>query len=99
VLTNQADEVHPSQITPENFYLNRRAFVRIASAAGIGLASSVVFPQFLDGQDRRPQGKKGPYDVDDEVNKYKDITTYNNFYEIGVDKSDPSSPLDLQLSS
>ena len=86
----QTDKVHPSEITPENVYLNRRAFIRIASAAGIGLASSVVFPQLLDGQDRWPQGKKGPYDVDDEVNKYKDITTYNNFYEFGVDKGDPS---------
>lgn len=90
MLIKQANEVHPSDITPENVYLNRRAFIRIASAAGIGLASSVVFPQLLDGQDRWPQGKKGPYDVDDEVNKYKDITTYNNFYEFGVDKSDPS---------
>jgi sulfoxide reductase catalytic subunit YedY len=90
VLIKQADELHPSEITPENVYLNRRAFIRIASAAGIGLASSVVFPQLLDGQDRWPQGKKGPYDVDDEVNKYKDITTYNNFYEYGIDKSDPS---------
>ena len=90
MLIKQANEVHPSDITPENVYLNRRAFIRIASAAGIGLASSVVFPQLLDGQDRWPQGKKGPYDVDDEVNKYRDITTYNNFYEFGVDKSDPS---------
>ena len=90
MLLKQADEVHPSEITPEDVFLNRRTFIRIASAAGIGLASSVVFPQLLDGQDRWPEGKKGPYDVDDEVNKYKDITTYNNFYEFGVDKGDPS---------
>ena len=85
-----ADQIHPSEITPENVYLNRWMFIRIASAAGIGLASFVVFPQFLVGQDRWPQGKKGPFDVDDNVNKFKDITTYNNFYEFGVDKSDPS---------
>ena len=90
MLIKQAEEIRPSEITPENVYLNRRAFIRIASAAGIGLASSAVFPQFLDSQDRWPQGKKGLYDVDDEVSKHKDITTYNNFYEFGVDKSDPS---------
>ncbi|MCX6142615.1 MAG: protein-methionine-sulfoxide reductase catalytic subunit MsrP [Ignavibacteriales bacterium] len=90
MIRKQTDEVHPSEITPENVYLNRRTFIRIASAAGIGLASSVVFPQILYGQDRWQQGKKGPYDVGDEVSKFKDITTYNNFYEFGVDKSDPS---------
>jgi methionine sulfoxide reductase catalytic subunit len=90
VQREQANQIHPSEITPENVYLNRRAFIRIASAAGIGLASSVVFPQLLLGQDRWPQGKKGPFDVDEEVNTFKDITTYNNFYEFGVDKSDPS---------
>jgi sulfoxide reductase catalytic subunit YedY len=42
------------------------------------------------GQDRWPRGKKGPYDADEEVNAFKDITTYNNFYEFGVDKSDPA---------
>jgi len=90
VLIKQADELHPSEITPENVYLNRRTFIRIASAAGIGLASSAVFPHLLDSQDRWPQGKKGPYDVSEEVNKFKDITTYNNFYEFGVDKGDPA---------
>jgi sulfoxide reductase catalytic subunit YedY len=90
VQREQANQIHPSEITPENVYLNRRAFIRIASAAGIGLASSVVFPQLLLGQDRWPQGRKGPFDVDEEVTTFKDITTYNNFYEFGVDKSDPS---------
>ena len=90
MLIKQADRILPSEITPENIYLNRRTFIRMASAAGIGLASSVVFPRILDGQDRWPSGKKGSYDVDDEVNKFKDIRTYNNFYEFGVDKSDPS---------
>jgi sulfoxide reductase catalytic subunit YedY len=43
-----------------------------------------------DAQDRWPKGKKGPYDTDEEVNTFKEITTYNNFYEFGTDKSDPS---------
>jgi sulfoxide reductase catalytic subunit YedY len=90
VPTKPAIDADPSEITPEHVYLNRRAFVRLASAAGIGLASSVVFPEFLSGQERWARGKKGPFDVDDEVNKFKDISTYNNFYEFGVDKSDPS---------
>src|SRR5438067_504859 len=30
------------------------------------------------------------YDIDETPNSYKDITTYNNFYEFGLDKSDPA---------
>jgi sulfoxide reductase catalytic subunit YedY len=64
--------------------------MRSASLAGIGLASQLLLPERLFAQDRWPRGKKGPYDTDEESNSYKDITTYNNFYEFGVDKSDPA---------
>jgi sulfoxide reductase catalytic subunit YedY len=64
--------------------------MRTASAAGLGLASSLLFPELLTADDRWPRGKKGPYDTDEEVNTFKEITTYNNFYEFGVDKSDPA---------
>jgi len=41
-------------------------------------------------QDSKPQ-PRGPYDTDEKVNSYKDITTYNNFYEFGTDKDDPAA--------
>jgi len=31
-----------------------------------------------------------PYDTDEKQNSYKDATTYNNFYEFGIDKDDPA---------
>jgi sulfoxide reductase catalytic subunit YedY len=34
--------------------------------------------------------KPSPYDTDEKLNSYRDITTYNNFYEFGLDKSDPA---------
>ena len=34
--------------------------------------------------------KKSAYTVDEKVNSYKEITTYNNFYEYGTDKGDPA---------
>lgn len=89
MLIKRVEDVKSSEITPEHLYLGRREFIRAASAAGLGLASAVVVPQLAVGQDRWPKGKKGPYDVDEEVNTFKQITTYNNFYEFGVDKSDP----------
>lgn len=33
----------------------------------------------------------GPYDTDDAQTPYRDVTTYNNFYEYGVDKDDPAA--------
>ncbi|MFO0587041.1 MAG: protein-methionine-sulfoxide reductase catalytic subunit MsrP [Polyangiaceae bacterium] len=33
---------------------------------------------------------KSPYSIDEPPTPYKDVTTYNNFYELGTDKSDPA---------
>ena len=32
----------------------------------------------------------GPYDTDEEPTSYQAVTTYNNFYEFGLDKGDPA---------
>ena len=34
--------------------------------------------------------KKSSYNTKEKQNSFKDITTYNNFYELGVDKGDPA---------
>jgi sulfoxide reductase catalytic subunit YedY len=90
MLLRKSGDIKPSEITPEHLYLDRREFLRTASVAGLGIASEILFPEFLSSQDRWPRGKKGPYDTDEEPNSFKDVTTYNNFYEFGVDKGNPS---------
>lgn len=90
MLIKRKEDIASSEITSESLYFNRREFIRTASAFGVGLATRSIFPESLMAQDKWPKGKKGPYDTDEEVNSYKDITTYNNFYEFGTDKSDPS---------
>lgn len=79
-----------SEITPEETYVNRRQFIRAAAAMGIGMAANHALPSVVRAQDRWPQGKKGPYDTDEKVSTYQEITTYNNFYEFGTDKADPA---------
>ncbi len=37
-----------------------------------------------------PGGGKSPYSTDEEATGYKETTTYNNYYELGLDKSDPA---------
>ena len=67
-----------SEITPENIYRKRRSFIK---KLGFG-ASTLAFSSFpiinnALGKDR------------DELTSYKDITTYNNYYEFGTSKGDP----------
>ncbi len=76
MLIRQGDEVPASEITPESLYLGRREFI---AAAG-GAALSAMLPTGLLS---RGQGNDDPtpYDV---------VTTYNNYYEFGTGKDDPS---------
>ena len=87
---NKIPRVPSSEITPESLYYTRRSWLGMVGLAGV----SMVSPSLLGGgvvppQDRWPQGKKGPYDTDEKPSTFKEITTYNNFYEFGTDKSDP----------
>lgn len=92
MLIKHADDIKSSEITAEKLYRSRREFIRTASVAAVSVAAGIALPNnaLADSQDRWPQGKKGPYDTDEEVNSFKEITTYNNFYEFGTDKSDPA---------
>ena len=92
MLIKRSDDIASSEITNESLYRGRREFIRAVSLATAGLAAASAFQEqlFASPQDRWPKGKKGPYDTDEEVNTLKDITTYNNYYEFGTDKSDPA---------
>lgn len=64
-----------ADVTPRDSYMNRRQIM--AGAAGLGLGS-------IAG----PVAAEVP--IDRELNTLKEITTYNNYYEFGTDKADPS---------
>lgn len=90
MLIRRAEDINSSEITPEHLYFNRREFIRVTTIAGVGLAAHILLSEEVEGQEKWPRGRKGPFDTDEEVNSYKDITTYNNFYEFGVGKGDPA---------
>jgi sulfoxide reductase catalytic subunit YedY len=82
-----------SEITPEKLYLDRRAFIAAAGAIGAGtIASAGGFSTEAAAQQQQPQAAGKPYGLqpDDKPTPWEDVTTYNNFYEFGTDKSDPS---------
>jgi sulfoxide reductase catalytic subunit YedY len=75
-----------SDLTSEALYYSRRQWL-----AAVGLASvSALVTSPARSQDRWPQGKRGSFDTDEKPNTFREITTYNNFYEFGTDKSDPA---------
>jgi sulfoxide reductase catalytic subunit YedY len=95
MLIKRTDNIRSSEITPEPLYYNRRAFIRTASAVAAGFTFGPLIENPLQRlmaqeQDTWKPIKKGPFDTDEKLTPYKDVTTYNNFYEFGTDKDDPS---------
>ena len=83
--------IRPSEITPRQVYANRREFVRNAAM----LAAGAALPAWLGapGEARaavKLDTRKSPLSVAEAQTPYKDVTTYNNFYEFGTDKADPA---------
>jgi len=67
-----------SEITPEKIYNNRRSFIK---SIGIGASSVAMTSLTFAGNALSEEKNKNT--------SYKDITTYNNYYEFGTSKSDP----------
>jgi sulfoxide reductase catalytic subunit YedY len=91
IRTPQDWELPESAVTPETIYRNRRAFLKTLGFAGAAfaardllssraLAATAGFPPKVNPAYRDPALKPTPYEA---------ITSYNNFYEFGTDKSDP----------
>jgi methionine sulfoxide reductase catalytic subunit len=83
-----------SAITPQAVYEQRREFLKLmaAGAAGTGLAAWAGRSARAQGKLAKLPGAKSAVPgaiATDKVTSYKDITTYNNFYEFGTDKDDP----------
>jgi sulfoxide reductase catalytic subunit YedY len=88
MVIRKSNDILSSQITPKSVYLNRRAFM--AGAAALGIAG-MLEPRHAAADATKLQTVKSPLSTPGLTpTPYKDITTYNNFYEFGVEKDDPS---------
>jgi sulfoxide reductase catalytic subunit YedY len=96
MLIKKPEDIKAAEITPKELYLNRRQFIASASATalttGAALTGLDVFrsPREAHAAEKLPNVKKSSYSVNEKQNSFKDITSYNNFYELGVDKGDPA---------
>ena len=75
-----------SQVTPKQVYVNRRRFL---GAAPIALGA-LLGSRAAQATTKLAGVTKSSYTVDDKVTPLDVITHYNNFYEFGTDKEDPS---------
>jgi sulfoxide reductase catalytic subunit YedY len=100
MLIKKAPDIRESDVTPKSAYLRRREFLQVAGSTAAAVAAGAAGPIFTGTSTVHAQNpnaqkltdfKKSPLSVTDEkLNSYRDVTTYNNFYEYGLDKGDPA---------
>jgi sulfoxide reductase catalytic subunit YedY len=86
-------DIRPSEITPESVFRSRRALLQAAGFAAGGqlLAGTARAGEIPAGHGRLSGIRKSPLSTREPPNSFEDITTYNNFYEFGLDKGDPAA--------
>lgn len=94
MLIRKPTDIAPSEITPYEVYRQRRRLMLQAgaAAAALGITSWANRRAFAaEGDAARLDAQPNPeYVVMDKPTSLRDITTYNNYYEFGTDKSDPA---------
>ena len=82
-------KIFGSEITPYATYLNRRKFIKGSMAASI--VSSISSSSFGQNMKMKKTPMSEQLNKEDKLNKYEEITNYNNFYEFGMGKEDPAT--------
>jgi len=88
MLIRRAPDIKSSEITDEKLYLNRRSF--LIGAAALALAPSGTAVAAPPGGQPLPAKRNPAFALEDGPTKFESVTTYNNFYEFGVNKEDPA---------
>jgi sulfoxide reductase catalytic subunit YedY len=83
MLIKKAGDLPYSEITPKSVYLNRRQFLMGVPAAFLGARA-------LRAATALPNVGKSPFSTTEQVTPANITTRYNNFYEFGTAKSEPS---------
>lgn len=88
MLIRSPSDILSSEITPPEIYRERRRFMQgvggLALGATLGALPTGAAAQAL------PAVRRGTVTLDEARTPYRDVTTYNNFYEFGTGKDDPA---------
>ena len=100
MLLKKAPDIRESEVTPQSWHARRREFLKVAGSTAVAVATGATGPFFEGTSTALAQNpaaqklenlKKSPFNTDEKLNPYRDVTTYNNFYEFGLDKGDPGA--------
>ena len=90
-------EIRTHEITDESLYMRRRELLRGGALAagtallpGLGLASRRVQAAEVPALRALDAPRSAAFSTDEPHTDYEHATQYNNFYEFGTDKDDPS---------
>ncbi|KQV56165.1 MULTISPECIES: protein-methionine-sulfoxide reductase catalytic subunit MsrP [unclassified Caulobacter] len=86
MLIRHAADLTDNDVTDHGLYMKRRTLM--AGLAGVGLAGAAA------GEARAGLAFTKGFSTTEKLTPKEDITTYNNFYEFGVDKGDPAEKSD-----
>lgn len=88
-------KIKSGDITPQDVFEHRRKLLKILTVCSlaVGLSSSLQYEAFALTENNQKKLKakyNQKYSVNDKQTSFKDATSYNNFYEFGIDKDDPA---------
>lgn len=98
MLIKKPDDIKSSEITSKDLYQSRREFLNEATRSLGIIAAGIAAPGMLLSSHSAEAStatkltglRKSPLSTTDTMTPYKDVTTYNNFYEFGTDKYSPA---------
>ena len=91
MLIRKGGAIRSSEITPERAYLDRREFLRTAARVTAGtILSPALIAACAPSENDVTDSAGNPTPRPLVPTAYKKVTTYNNYYEFGTGKEDPS---------
>src|SRR4029077_11484137 len=96
MLLKRSPDLNYSDVTPRDIYLNRRKFLYgMGLAGGLALAgkslADLVNPPVRAYASMKLPGLAGsPFSTTEKITPEQVVTTYNNYYEFGTEKDQPS---------
>ena len=93
MLVKRAPDLRWSDVTDRRLYLRRRDFIRTAGRGLAAAAGGLAWPRAAAAQGKGQKlanVTKSGWGEGEALTPYESVTTYNNFYEFGIDKDDPA---------
>jgi methionine sulfoxide reductase catalytic subunit len=98
MLIKKPNDIKSSEITEKQVYLSRRDFMSATTRSLGALAAGIAAPGLILGSHEAAAStaaklsglRKSALSTSEVLTPYKDVTSYNNFYEFSTDKYEPA---------